>query len=73
MKDKDDYLLISESTIKNRDVCIDDLKSELDVMKAERLLHCDECEYTTETETELKSHMEDEHTHKCQHCDNNLI
>ena len=73
LKDKDDYLLISESTIKNRDACIDELKNEMDVLKAERFLHCDECEYTSEIETDLKCHTKDDHIHKCPHCDNNFV
>ena len=73
LKDKEDNLLMSEFTVKNRDDKIEKLENEIDALKAERLYNCDECAYCSEKETQLKSHMAEDHTHQCPECDNNFV
>ena len=68
-KDKDDNLLISEYTLKNRDDTIKSLKVELDALKAAECFQCAECDFSDEKESELKLHIDEQHSHHCQHCD----
>jgi hypothetical protein len=55
IKEKDDDLLICESTLRNKDSEIEKLKNELDKLK--NLHYCEECDFSAATDLELKSHM----------------
>ena len=49
------------------------MENEIDALKAERLYNCGECAYCSEKESQLKSHMAEDHTHQCPECDNNFV
>ena len=71
IKEKEDNLLICESTLKNRDSEIEKLKSELDEWR--NLHHCEECNFSSATDTELKCHIGEQHEHHCTFCDSKFI
>ena len=71
IKEKEDDLLICESTLKNRDSEIGKLKNELD--KLINLHHCEECNFSFATDTELKCHIGEQHEHHCTFCDSKFI
>ena len=60
-------MLICEFTLQNRDSEIEKLKQELETVK--NRLHCEECDFSSATEIELKCHMGDQHEHHCPYCD----
>ena len=64
---------MSEFNLKKRDDKIQNLENEIDAFKAERLYDCNECAYSSENETQLKSHMAEDHTHQCPECDNSFV
>lgn len=68
LKEKDDDLLILEHTLKNRDSEIERLKNEMDVIRIKNLISCKECTYSSESEADLKCHVNKEHEHHCDHC-----
>ena len=67
IKETEDDLLICESTLKNRDSQIEKLKHELDKLK--NLHYCEECDFSSATDTELKCHIGEQHEHQCPYCD----
>ena len=60
-------MLICEFTLQNRNSEIEKLKQELETVN--NRLHCEECDFSSATDTELKSHMGDQHEHHCPYCD----
>ena len=62
MKEKNDKIVMLEFTLQNRDAEIERLKTKL--MK----YRCDECEFSTENESDLKSHIRQMHVHTCNNC-----
>ena len=65
-KEKDDNLLMMELTLKNCDIEIQSLKNEL--VSIQPCFQCEECEFSSTTETDLKIHIEKSHQHTCTHC-----
>ena len=63
IKEKDDDLLICESTLKNKYSQIEKLKNELDKLK--NLYYCEGCDFSSATDSELKCHMGEKHEHHC--------
>ena len=53
-------------TLKNRDLEIKHLKIELESLGT--CYKCEECEFTSNLEQDLKSHIESMHQHLCSHC-----
>ena len=62
MKEKDDELVMLEFTLQNRDAEIERLRTKLTKYP------CDECEFKTENESDLKSHIGQLHIHTCENC-----
>ena len=68
-KGKDDDLVMLEFTLKNRNSEIERYKNELDAVKTTPVIYnCEECEHSTETETDLKAHMVKFHELLCPQC-----
>ena len=65
-KEKDDNLLMLDLTLKNRNIEIESLKNELESMRL--CFQCEECEFSSGTESDLKIHIEQIHQHICTHC-----
>ena len=65
-KEKDDNLLMLELTLKNRELEIDNLKKELVTMNTS--FPCEECDFSSITESDLKIHVENSHQHLCTFC-----
>ena len=65
LKEKDDNAMILECTLKNRDIEIKRLKTELEEVK---IFKCDTCDYSAARESELKTHMKTIHEVICSHC-----
>ena len=65
-KEKDDNLVMLEMTLKNRDLERKHLKIELESMRT--CFKCEECEFTSNLESDLNSHIESMHQHFCSHC-----
>ena len=69
-KEKDDNLLMLEMTLRNRELEIDSLKTELDTMKTR--FQCEECDFSSVIETDLKNHMKTEHEVQCIFCNDSF-
>ena len=68
-KEKDDNLVMLESTLKNRESEIERCKKELHKVKTTQAVYnCEECDQSTETETDLKTHMVKFHELLCPQC-----
>ena len=65
-KEKDDNLLMLELTLRNRELEIEGLKIELETMKTR--FKCEECDFSSIIESDLKIHVETLHQHLCKHC-----
>jgi hypothetical protein len=63
-----------EYTLKNHDSEIERLQNERDTIKVTNTHNnvCDECVYSSESETDLKSHIGNAHQHLCPHCNCNF-
>ena len=62
LKEKDDEVVILEFTLKNRDEKIERITKQLIKYS------CEECDFATEKESDLKSHIGQQHVHVCQNC-----
>ena len=58
--------MMLELTLKNRNIEIESLKSELKSMQP--YLRCEECEFSSITESDLKIHIEKNHQYTCTLC-----
>ena len=65
-KEKDDNLVMLEMTLENRELEIKHLKVELESIRT--CYKCEECEFTSNLELELKIHIDSMHQHLCSHC-----
>ena len=68
--EKDDNLIMFESTIQKRELEIKQLKDKLDSANMKTFNYsCDDCAFSSDTEEDLKNHMKSVHEALCQHCD----
>ena len=69
-KERDENFVIMEFTLKNRDIEIERLNDELRELKVKETSKyaCDECEFSVQIESDLRSHIETFHKHLCPHC-----
>ena len=65
----DDFLIL-ESTLESKDSQIEKLKHEISSLKSKKIpdYKCDECEYTSDTEDNLKQHTKIAHEVVCSFC-----
>ena len=68
-KEKADDLIMLECTLKNRDLEIERLKNEAEIVKdMKKPFNCEECDYSSEKEKDLKTHMDKFHELLCSQC-----
>ena len=73
LKEKDDNLVLSEFSLKNKDAEIERLENLLEKLKTKKYHFCDECSFSSESDEDLKVHIRKEHEHKCPHCNTDFV